>query len=96
MNALFKLLKNELLTLATLFFVITPFVGGMINDQRAPAGVQEFAAKAESIISGNLGSIGGFSSGGMVGSPINLGMSSGSRGGAAFYTSGAPIYMPES
>ena len=92
MGTLFKLLKNELLTLATLFLVITPFVGSMINDHRAPAGVQEFAAKAESVISGNLGSF----SGGMVGSPINLGMSSGGKASAAFYTSGAPIYMPES
>ena len=93
MNTLFKLLKNELLTMATLFFVITPFVGGMINDQRAPAGVQEFAYKAESMISGSLGGLGGFGS--SVGSPINLGMSS-SGGGTAFYTNGAPIFMPGS
>ncbi len=89
MGTLFKLLKNELLTLATLFFVITPFVGGMINDQRAPVGVQEFAYKAESMISGSLNSITS------VGSPINLGMSSGG-GGTAFYTNGAPIFMPGS
>lgn len=93
MNTLFKLLKNELLSLGMLFFVIVPFVGGMINDQRAPAGVQEFAYKAESMISSSLSGLGGFGS--SVGSPINLGMSSGG-GGTAFYTSSGPIFMPDS
>ncbi|MCM2343954.1 MAG: hypothetical protein NDJ24_05280 [Alphaproteobacteria bacterium] len=85
MGTLFKLLRNELLSLGMLFFVIVPFVTGMINDERAPAGVQEFAYKTENLITGSLSSGHGFSL------PSGLGGHS-----SGIHISGRPIHIPRS
>lgn len=86
MGTLFKLLRNELLSLGTLFFIIVPFVTSMINSERAPAGVQDFAYKTESLITGSLDYTHGFNLPGSLGG--------GSSGGA--FVSGGPIHIPRS
>lgn len=88
MGTLFKLLRNEILSLGMLFFVIVPFVGTMINDENAPAGVKQAAYKAESLFQG---SIDGFN----IQTAGLSGLSSGGgRSGA--YISGRPIFIPGS
>lgn len=89
MGTLFKLLRNELLSLGMLFFVIVPFVGDMIHDQNAPAGVRDVAYKAESLFSGSLDGFGGMHQA-KFGSFSMGGSSSG------VHVNGGPIYIPQS